>query len=109
MTPRNRSESWDPDEILNEAKVVQYSDKGLPRPWVRAERAVLNRYMPGCREKEGFGGSECRERGIWLRLYREFIERREAVCGVGFEVVGMGSDLYGLRAGNWTDDGLFGD
>lgn len=114
MTKRNRSETWDPDDILREAKVLQYADKGLPRPWVEAERGVLNRYMPGCREKEGFGGVECRERGIWLRLYREFRERRVAVCGVGFEGGNLGDEgvdgfMGEVRVGNWTDDGLFGD
>ena len=77
---------WDPDAILAEARVLHFSDWPVPQPWVRASQEVLNKYMPKCRKSEWFGASNCRDRAVWLKLYVDFEVRRNAVCGVGFEL-----------------------
>lgn len=82
----SRSEKWDPDLILEEAKFIHFSDWPVPKPWMRAPKDLLNRYMPQCVSSEWFGASDCRDRTIWLKLYYDFAVRRKTVCGVGFEL-----------------------
>ncbi|PMD34160.1 glycosyltransferase family 8 protein [Hyaloscypha variabilis F] len=82
----NRGQKWDPDFILGEAKFMHFSDWPIPKPWIRAKKEVLNKYMPRCVQSEWFGASDCRDRAIWLKLYYDFAVRRQAVCGEGFEL-----------------------
>jgi hypothetical protein len=42
--------------------------------------------MPKCRKSEWFGGSDCRDREVWMKLYFDFAVRRMTVCGAGFEL-----------------------
>lgn len=79
-------ELWDPGEILAEAKYMHFSDWPIPKPWIRATKEELNKYMPECGENEWFGATDCRDRTIWLGLYGMFARRRKEVCGVGFEL-----------------------
>lgn len=81
-----RNAKWDPDFILGEAKFLHFSDWPIPKPWMRAKKEVLNKYMPKCVQSEWFGASDCRDRAIWLKLYYDFAVRRQAVCGEGFEL-----------------------
>ncbi|TAQ87590.1 hypothetical protein B7494_g4104 [Chlorociboria aeruginascens] len=82
----NKSETWDPDRILGEAKLMHFSDWPVPKPWVRASKEVLNKYMPKCGQRESFGATDCRDRTIWLKFYFDFAQRRKLVCGQGFEL-----------------------
>jgi hypothetical protein len=96
ITDRNISETWDPERMMGEAKVLQFDDN-VPKPWIKAKRGVMNSNMPMCREKDGFGATDCRDRAIWLGVYDSFQLRRESVCGVGFEV----RDEEGLEDRSW--------
>jgi hypothetical protein len=96
ITDRNISETWDPERIMDEAKVLQFDDN-VPKPWIKAKRGIMNDNMPMCREKDGFGATDCRDRAIWLGVYDQFQLRRESVCGVGFEV----KDEEGLEDRTW--------
>jgi alpha-N-acetylglucosamine transferase len=82
----SRSSKWDPDAILAEAKFMHFSDWPIPKPWIRAQKDVLNKYMPQCMRSEWFGASDCRDRTLWLKLYYDFAMTRKAVCGKGFEL-----------------------
>ena len=82
----SKKQKWDPDFILAEAKFLHFSDWPIPKPWMRAKKEVLNKYMPKCVQSEWFGASDCRDRAIWLKLYYDFAVRRQAVCGEGFEL-----------------------
>ncbi|CAG8959236.1 hypothetical protein HYFRA_00012594, partial [Hymenoscyphus fraxineus] len=81
------NEAWDPDDVLDEAKILHYHDPGFPKPWFKAERGLMNRYMPACRVLDGFGASDCRDRHTWLGLYRGFGVGKTVVCGADFEEV----------------------
>jgi hypothetical protein len=85
ITDRNTSEVWDPERMMGEAKVLQFDDN-VPKPWIKAKKGIMNGNMPMCRERDGFGATDCRDRAIWLGVYDMFRLRRESVCGVGFEV-----------------------
>jgi alpha-N-acetylglucosamine transferase len=80
------SAKWDPDAILSEAKFMHFSDWPIPKPWMRAPKDLLNKYMPECVQSEWFGASNCRDRAIWLKLYYDFAISRKSVCGPGFEL-----------------------
>ena len=98
----SRNQKWDPDFVLAEAKFLHYSDWPIPKPWIRATKEVLNKYMPTCVQSEWFGASDCRDRAIWLKLYYDFAVRRQAVCGEGFELQSQElppDSLY--RHGKW--------
>jgi alpha-N-acetylglucosamine transferase len=82
----SKSEKWDPDAILSEAKFMHFSDWPVPKPWMRSPKDLLNKHMPKCRQSEWFGATDCRDRTIWLKLYYDFAMRRKAVCGPGFEL-----------------------
>jgi alpha-N-acetylglucosamine transferase len=82
----SRSEQWDPDAILGEAKFMHFSDWPIPKPWMRASKDLLNKHMPRCTTSEWFGATDCRDRTLWLKLYFDFAMRRKEVCGEGFEL-----------------------
>lgn len=82
----NSKEVWDPEKILAEAKYMHFSDWPIPKPWIRATKEELNRYMPNCGASEWFGATDCRDRTIWLGLYGMYGRRRKEVCGIGFEL-----------------------
>ncbi|KAF2197057.1 nucleotide-diphospho-sugar transferase [Delitschia confertaspora ATCC 74209] len=70
-------EAWDADKILEEAKLVHFSDWPLPKPWIMWPLEGLAEMQPDC------GGSHegtCRERVIWKGLYDDFRQRRRDVC-----------------------------
>lgn len=82
----HRRDVWDPQIMLTEAKYLHFSDWPVPKPWMRASKEVLNKYMPKCRKTEWFGASDCNDRRVWLGLYRDFASRRKRVCEGGFEL-----------------------
>jgi lipopolysaccharide biosynthesis glycosyltransferase len=100
--PFGRNIKWDPDFILSEAKFVHFSDWPIPKPWMRAKKEELNRYMPKCVQSEWFGASDCRDRAVWLKLYYDFAVKRQAICGEGFELQSQELPPYSVyRHGRW--------
>ncbi|GAB7360426.1 hypothetical protein MBLNU230_g8382t1 [Neophaeotheca triangularis] len=79
-TPRElQSTTWDADKILNEAKLVHFSDWPLPKPWVMWPQEGLAEMQPSC---GGTMEGTCREREIWKALYTDFRKRRKDVCKI---------------------------
>lgn len=73
----NPDETWDAEKVLKEAKLVQFSDSPLPKPWVLWPLKGLEAMQPDC------GGSlegTCAERRIWKHLYDDFRHRRRDIC-----------------------------
>jgi hypothetical protein len=95
---------WDPDYMLQSAKFFSFSENSFnqypnslpgstvkteekfPPPWKKPRQELINKYMPDCVKSEWFGNSDCSDRRVWLNLYRVFAERREGLCGKGFEM-----------------------
>ncbi|KAI6798868.1 glycosyltransferase family 8 protein [Hortaea werneckii] len=75
----NKDEAWDAERQIRQAKYVHFSDWPLPKPWQTHADDMLQDLMPKCG-----GSADCAERKIWLRLYEDFRERRESVCGVSY-------------------------
>jgi hypothetical protein len=67
---------WDAQRVLEEAKVVHFSDWPLPKPWVMWPLDGLQEIQPSC------GGSHlaCPERKVWKGLYDDFRKRRKDIC-----------------------------
>ncbi|RMY16598.1 hypothetical protein D0867_06472 [Hortaea werneckii] len=75
----NKDEVWDAEREIEQVKYVHFSDWPLPKPWQTHADDMLRDVMPKC------GGlADCAERKIWLRLYEDFRERRESVCGASY-------------------------
>ncbi|KAI7239941.1 hypothetical protein KC330_g1613 [Hortaea werneckii] len=75
----NKDEVWDAEREIEQAKYVHFSDWPLPKPWQMHADDLLRDLEPKC------GGlADCPERKIWLRLYEDFRERRESVCGASY-------------------------
>lgn len=73
----NADATWDADKVYKEAKVVQFSDSPLPKPWIMWPLKGLEAIQPDC------GGSHegtCAERRIWKHLYDDFRHRRRDIC-----------------------------
>lgn len=85
-SPSKRHNAWNPETMLQEAKFLHFSDWPVPKPWMRAKKELLNKYMPRCAKTQWFGASDCRDRAVWLKLYYDFAVRRMTVCGAGFEL-----------------------
>lgn len=69
---------WDAQRVLEEAKVIQFSDAPLPKPWIMWPMEGLREMQPDC------GGSHlaCPERKAWKSLYDDFRKRRKAICRI---------------------------
>lgn len=65
-----RTEKWDPQKVLQEAKYVHFSDWPMAKPWV-ADLEVMEELKPRCLD------GDCRAQKIWLGLYSDFRERRQ--------------------------------
>ncbi|GFF31372.1 glucose N-acetyltransferase 1 [Aspergillus udagawae] len=76
----NDYETWDPDKVLAEAKLVHFSDWPLPKPWVLSNQKLLAEILPKCDYKPGtLQERGCRDREVWKSLYQDFRQRRK-VC-----------------------------
>ncbi|KAF2264010.1 nucleotide-diphospho-sugar transferase [Lojkania enalia] len=72
-------EPWDPKAVLEEAKFVHFSDWPRPKPWLKADSAIVEEVQPKCKKVEG--EEDCTDRDIWLSLYQDFSQRRQRICG----------------------------
>lgn len=79
-----KSEPWDPEEALREAKLVHFWDRdlGVPSPWT-ASNAALAPHVPNC-VATGTGENDCGDAWTWTNLYAEYWNRRRNVCGPMF-------------------------
>ena len=78
----DESAAWDPDLALKMAKFVHFSDWPLPKPWLKADPAEMEKVAPVCIDDHAVEHVVgCREREIWLGFYEEFRRRRKDVCG----------------------------
>ncbi|RHZ52920.1 glycosyltransferase family 8 protein [Aspergillus thermomutatus] len=76
----NDYETWDPDKVLAEAKLVHFSDWPLAKPWVMWPVSLLAEIQPRCDYKPGTPQEKgCRDREVWKSLYQDFRQRRK-VC-----------------------------
>lgn len=74
----NEYEEWDPDRVLDEAKLVHFSDWPLPKPWVMWPQELLAEMLPKCEHNPGTSQeSGCRDRDVWRHLYDDFRKRRK--------------------------------
>ncbi|KAF2233329.1 glycosyltransferase family 8 protein [Viridothelium virens] len=75
-------ESWDPERVMREAKLVHFSDWPLPKPWIMWPWEAVSEMQPDCvgTRRGSIAGGSCREREIWKELYEGFRERRKDIC-----------------------------
>lgn len=77
----NEEEYWDPDKVLDETRLVHFSDWPLPKPWIMWPTKLLAEMLPKCRIRPGTSAeSGCQDREIWKALYEDFRVRRKDVC-----------------------------
>ena len=72
-------EAWDGAAALKEAKFIHFSDWPVPKPWLKASESVMNDKQPKCKEGEP---PDCRDRDMWLGLYKEFSDHRQVSVGM---------------------------
>ncbi|RFU26748.1 hypothetical protein B7463_g9597, partial [Scytalidium lignicola] len=73
----NEVEEWDPDQVLEEAKFLHFSDWPVPKPWI-PDYSKIEEYKPPCTDD----GKNCRAQTLWLGFYSDFAKRREEVCSI---------------------------
>ncbi|PYI36775.1 nucleotide-diphospho-sugar transferase [Aspergillus indologenus CBS 114.80] len=79
----NSLEPWDPIKILSEAKFLHFSDWPVPKPWIKADKKVVEEKQPTCDMNPQTGlKDDCRARDIWLGIYDDFAQRRQAICNM---------------------------
>ncbi|KAH8695268.1 alphaN-acetylglucosamine transferase [Talaromyces proteolyticus] len=77
----NDYETWNPDKVLSEAKLVHFSDWPLPKPWIMWPQKLLAEILPKCDNNPGTPQeSGCRDREVWKQLYETFRLTRRDVC-----------------------------
>ncbi|KAF3404911.1 Glucose N-acetyltransferase 1 [Talaromyces pinophilus] len=77
----NNYETWNPDKVLSEAKLVHFSDWPLPKPWIMWPPGQLAKMQPVCDHNPGTPQeSGCRDREVWKQLYEDFRLKRKDVC-----------------------------
>lgn len=72
----SKEEIWDPKQVIDEAKFIHFSDWPLPKPWLTYDEGKVQEMQPECQDVDHH--HDCRDREIWLGLYRSFKERRQA-------------------------------
>ncbi|KAH7183166.1 nucleotide-diphospho-sugar transferase [Fusarium flagelliforme] len=74
----SETELWDPVAVLNEAKLVHFSDWPLPKPWQAPDTLRLE-HQPNCTTSLD-GTEDCAARVIWNSLYSGFKAKRKEIC-----------------------------
>ncbi|RAK98075.1 nucleotide-diphospho-sugar transferase [Aspergillus ibericus CBS 121593] len=78
-------ESWDADNILETTKYLHFSDWPLPKPWVAATQHVIEQTQPACEFDPTTGQHDCHVRELWLGIYKDFMVRRQGICGTALQ------------------------
>lgn len=82
-TPQSQQAEWNADAMLEEAKLVHFSDWPLPKPWMMWPHEGLVEIQPNCTTLgDGDYRYSCREREIWKELYDDFRRRRKNLCRI---------------------------
>ncbi|KAK5119183.1 hypothetical protein LTR85_007797 [Meristemomyces frigidus] len=90
--PDSEKPVWNAEEVLQEAKLVHFSDWPLPKPWVMWPHDAVSEIQPDCDMLDvGNYQYSCREREIWKDLYNDFRRRRKEHC-----------KLLSVAAPNWS-------
>lgn len=72
----NEYEGWNPENVLQEAKFLHFSDWPMPKPWLSATTKLKQENQPNCDVLED-GREDCRARDLWLGFYEDFKARRK--------------------------------
>lgn len=72
----SRDESWDPVTAYDDAKLIHFSDDGVPKPWVVMSDEDREENQPMCIMRWS-GKYDCTERMIWNSLYEDYTERQK--------------------------------
>ena len=67
---------WNPEEAVEDASWVHFSDDPLPKPWQAVDEDRWERMKPKCKGKRG-EERDCTERNVWVGFYEEFWDRME--------------------------------
>ncbi|KAI0572098.1 Alpha-N-acetylglucosamine transferase [Pyrenophora tritici-repentis] len=78
-------EAWDGTKVLEETKFIHFSDWPVPKPWYQTPESVMKEHQPRCRERKDRGEPDCRDRDIWLNLYKDFSNNRQRICGRSYD------------------------
>lgn len=78
----NDLESWNPDQILEEAKFLHFSDWPVPKPWLDASEVTIEQNQPACDRNSQTEQDDCHTRNLWLQFYADFKRRRQEVCDI---------------------------
>ena len=70
-------EAWNGAKVLEETKFVHFSDWPVPKPWYEIPESVIKEHQPKCKERKYGEEPDCRDRDIWLNLYKEFSDNRQ--------------------------------
>lgn len=95
----DEGEVWDANRILNETKVVHFSDWPRPKPWFPASDDILAKTTPACDTMPGSAHQDCSNRDAWLWLYKDFAERR-GVCAT-FQVPERLTNIFSRKSVEW--------
>lgn len=68
---------WDPDNVMENAKFVHFSDYPFPKPWEETTAEEQEAAVPKCVDDDQKGLVDCRAREIWIDFYKNFKARRE--------------------------------
>ncbi|KAG9883471.1 nucleotide-diphospho-sugar transferase, partial [Aureobasidium melanogenum] len=67
----DEGETWDPDRVLNETKLVHFSDWPRPKPWFPITEDIFLKTQPACDTMPGSAHKDCRNREAWNWLYND--------------------------------------
>ncbi|PNS21953.1 hypothetical protein CAC42_551 [Sphaceloma murrayae] len=70
---------WNATYELANAKFVHFSDWPLFKPWLLSADE-LDRAKPPCRPSVDGSLQDCQDQEAWLRVYKDFMERRQRIC-----------------------------
>ena len=88
-------EPFDPDAVMNETKLIHFSDWPVPKashrdcamrarlieckPWLPADPELIEDKKPKCIHDTKANSTDCRQQKLWLGFYEDFARRRK-VC-----------------------------
>ncbi|ESZ91868.1 hypothetical protein SBOR_7733 [Sclerotinia borealis F-4128] len=75
----HETDIWDPERVFKKSKFVHFSDWPMKKPWQLQDMEWVGK-GPKCVPVTE--GDDCRGRDIWDGLYKDFRERRVAICGL---------------------------
>lgn len=78
----NDYEVWSPERALAEASLIRFEDAPLPKPWIMWQTEMVAELQPRCDQMADSNRVGCKNRELWLNLYRTFRKRRKEICGL---------------------------